>query len=167
MTVDWTLLNNSFSIKLQNLLNICEKEGIIMKPYSGFRSLTDQAKIWRQSRSTTEVNDEINKLNTNGAPYLASVIQNVGPQKMGPELTNAIPGYCWHNYGQAMDCYLEENGQANWNGEAQGYKVYGQLAAESGLKWGGDFGDWDHVQLNQKEVPDILTLKQVNDSFGK
>ena len=168
MTIDWTLLDSGFAIKAQNLINLCDAQGFTMVPYCGLRTLTEEAKLWRQSRQTKEISQKIQSLIALNAPYLAQIIINVGPQPDGPWKTDTIPGLSWHNWGQAIDLYWQlPDGSINWDGKAQGYQVLGELATANGLKWGGDFTDpdWDHVQLNQQEIPDLYSLKYVNDYF--
>jgi len=168
MTIDWTLLDQGFAVKAQSLINLCQAQGFTMVPYCGLRTLTEECKLWRQSRSTPEVGAKITSLRSQGADYLADILDGVGPQTTKPEETNTIGGFSWHNWGQAIDFYwLQAEDTINWDGKSEGYQVLGQLATANGLKWGGDFTepDWDHVQLNQQEIPDLYSIQYVNDYF--
>lgn len=147
--------------KVQKLLSNCLKQEIRMVPYDTLRSPWEQAKYWRQSRATGEIRREINKLRSNGAPFLASVLESVGPQ-FGRHVTNALPGNSWHQWGEGMDCFWEvEAGTAEWsttrlvNGK-NGYRVYADEADRLGLDAGGHwsrFKDWPHVQLRKDADP--------------
>ena len=170
MTIDFTLLDPIYAPLVQELIQNCKSASYDLVPYYGYRSLEDQAKLWRRSRSTDAVNAEIESLRCQGCDYLASVINNVGPQASGPWATNAIPGLGWHNWGQAVDFYwLMENDTINWDGNSVGYKVLGQQANLLGLKWGGEFSkpDEGHVQMNKQEIPTLYSLKYVNDYFSE
>ena len=64
----------------------------------------------------------------------------------GSIVTNARGGYSWHNFGLAADYAFISGGQLTWNGP---WKIFGRIARECGLEWGGDwkkFPDRPHVQ---------------------
>lgn len=169
MTIDFSLLDPCFAHNIQSLINDCKNEGYNLIPQCGYRSLEEQARIWRRSRSTQKVNEEINALQSQGCDYLASVLEKVGTQKTAAWGTNAIPGLSWHNWGHAVDfLWKMDNGIINEDGESEGYKILGQKAISLGLRWGGWFSkaDWGHVQSDQKEIPQIYSLKEVNDHFA-
>lgn len=167
--IDFTLLDPEFRKLAQQLVENANNEGLDCIPNCGYRSLEIQAKIWRSSRSTSQVNAQIGSLRANACDYLADILQNVRPQLKGPWGTNAIPGLSWHNWGQAMDCLLFKDCQMIEKGDDPAYKTYGAMAKQLGLRWGGDFStpDAGHVQLNQKEVPTLYTLQHVNNHFKK
>lgn len=150
-----------------NLINSCGSKGCEIVPYFGLRTLEEQAKLWRQSRSTSVINLQIQKLRDLKCDFLADVIINVGPQKTAQWATNAIPGLSWHNWGMAVDFYVKDphTGQADWN--ASSYGILGKEAKALGLRWGGDFSKPDpgHVQINQKELTELYDLKYINDYF--
>jgi len=82
-------------------------------PLFTIRTPEQQARRWRQSRTSEEIGEKVNWLRAQGAPYLASVIEDVGPQ-FGPKVTNAIPGLCWHQWGEAIDCFWNIEDRAEW-----------------------------------------------------
>lgn len=164
-----TDLNPEFREKLEALLAACAERGVIMKPYSGLRSPIEQGKLWRQSRPSWKVRAKIKSLDDRGAHYLAACLDKAGPAN-GPHVTNAYGGLSWHNWGEAVDCYWEVNGRANWNpntgGELNGYRIYGALAERFGLTSLGHTSGWDwvHVQLRPESSPaKLFTLLEVND----
>ena len=70
----------------------------------------------------------------------------LGRAKPGKIVTNARGGSSWHNYGLAADYAFIIEGRLTWNGP---WKVFGRIARECGLEWGGDwqkFADRPHVQ---------------------
>lgn len=157
-------LDADFATKLSQVIEKCRDQGVVMIPYTGIRDPREQARLWRQSRSSSAVAASIQWLKDNGAPFLAGVLDGVGPQPTGPRVTNALPGFSWHQWGEAMDCYWEVNGGAEWD-NLTGYKVYAEVAEDIGLNAGGhwaSFKDWPHVQArsaanpkNVFSVPDI------------
>ena len=69
-----------------------------------------------------------------------------GRTKPGKKVTNARGGDSWHNYGLAADYAFVVNGKVTWNCP---WDVFGRIARECGLEWGGDFKsivDRPHVQ---------------------
>lgn len=166
----WDELSGTLVIKCHNLLELCSSNGLNMVPYSGLRTLEYQAKLWRQHRSIQEINEKISYLKEQNCDYLASILDKVGPQPgvVNEHLvvTHAIPGYSWHNWGCAVDFFVREDDRsACWNSNDARYDQFGEFVKQSGLKWGGDFNDKGHVQVDQKEIPDIYTLLEVNNHF--
>lgn len=85
-----------------------------MRPNAGLRDPFEQAKLWRQSRSIEEILAAIDELRSVGAPFLAHCLESVGPQH-GDPVTNAPPGYSWHQWGEAVDCFWLLGGKAEWS----------------------------------------------------
>lgn len=172
MPIDFSLLNKSFSEKAKQVIEKCELYGITMVPFFGLRSLQDQAKLWRQSRTSEEVHQAIGELRERGADYLASVMQDVGPT-FGRWATNAAPGLSWHNWGEALDClWVKYKGRptspAERDGrEGEGYRTYANIAMDCGLAAGYNFRckDGVHIQLRSHEIPSLMSIKEVNDHF--
>lgn len=97
------------------------------QPYSSFRSIEDQDKLYAEGRT---------------AP--------------GGIVTNARGGESAHNFGCATDWTIFENGQPKWlHKEDVLWEEYQTAVWKAGLKWGGDFGDVDHNELKTwKEIRD-------------
>jgi hypothetical protein len=171
MSVDVNKLIPEFRTKVLQLLDKCKtKEGIRMYPNEGLRDPFIQAKYWRQSRPSSEIQAKIAELKTQGALFLAHCIDSVGPQQ-GPHSTDAIPGLSWHQWGEALDCFWLVDDKAEWSTTRivkgkNGFRVYANLAAASGLTAGGlwtKFKDWPHVQLSKASSPlDKYTLQQID-----
>lgn len=176
-------LTASFAKKVKTLLANCEARGIIMKPTDGIRTPLQQAKIWRQSRSAATVTKKIKELKEAKAEYLAKCIEDAGPQS-GPEVTNAIPGYSWHQYGEAVDCVWIVNGKPLYDLKKtieiiidpktqkkvnlNGFSVYAEEAAKLGLTPGLYWRkpDAPHVQLRPEGSPgDLYSVLEINKSM--
>jgi hypothetical protein len=146
--------------KVETLLSDCVNHDVRMVPTFTLRSPAEQAIFWRQSRSIVEINKAIDMLKSEGAPYLASVLNGVGPHS-GQHVTNALPGNSWHQWGEAVDCMWEVGGKfidsdlRKING-VNGYQVYAQTARAMGLESGyfwRSFKDSGHVQLRHNANP--------------
>jgi peptidoglycan LD-endopeptidase CwlK len=171
MSVDLNTLNPQFKDKVLQLLDACKAAGYEMVPTEGIRTPSEQGELWRQSRSAKEVEQEINNLKDHNCNFLAQCIENAGPHT-GGDVTNAIPGLSWHQWGEAVDCVWIVNGKENWsttelvNGK-NGYAVYADLAGKFGLTAGGHWKslkDWPHVQLPSAPSPSgVYSLQQIND----
>jgi peptidoglycan L-alanyl-D-glutamate endopeptidase CwlK len=152
-------LDPAFRETLKKTLAHCATRGVTMVPYFGVRTPFQQGALWRQSRSVDQVHGKIADLKEKGATFLAHCIESVGPQH-GPPVTNAIPGYSWHQWGEAMDCYWLHNGEAQWSpdvlGIKNGYRIYADQASKDGLTAGGywqSIKDWPHVQQRAAGSP--------------
>jgi peptidoglycan L-alanyl-D-glutamate endopeptidase CwlK len=154
MAADLGKVEPTLKQKVLDLLGRCNQMGIEMRPNSGLRDPFEQARLWRQSRSREEINAKISKFEAAGASFLAHCLESVGPQH-GGHVTDTPPGFSWHQWGEAIDCFWLVDGKAEWsvrktiNGK-NGYKVYAAQAEVVGLTAGGhwsSFKDWPHVQL--------------------
>lgn len=159
MSRDVDLLIPTFHADLDRLVAACAADGVKMVPYYTERTPEEQAILWRQSRPTSTVNASIAMMRDAGAPYLAGVLEGVGPRN-GPHVTGARPGESWHQYGEAVDCYWDVGGRAEWSpdvgGDANGYRTYARHAVALGLTAGGlwsSFQDWPHVQARSTSNP--------------
>ncbi len=163
-------LTSEFRGKVEQLLGVCHAAGVEMRPYFTVRTPFEQGKLWRQSRSSEEVQGKIDELRAKGADFLAQCIESVGPQH-GEHVTNAMPGFSWHQWGEAVDCFWLVNGKAEWSTTRKvdginGYRVYAEKAQGLGLEAGGFWRrlkDWPHVQLRADANPSrVFTLEQID-----
>jgi|ERR1039458_13477 peptidoglycan L-alanyl-D-glutamate endopeptidase CwlK len=83
----------------------------------------------------------------------------------GQIVTDAPPGYTWHQYGFAIDGCPMVNGQPDWDVSGPNWhKVYSTLKGcelFSGKDYRGRFKDDDHIQLD--EIPESPTDEDVQD----
>ena len=170
MTDHLKLLVPEFYEKISLLLENCSRRGVRMHPGEGVRDVFVQARYWRRSRSADETQNEIQRLEEQGADFLAYAIKRVGPQD-GTFATNAIPGFSWHQWGEAIDCYWLINGRPVWDttsliNNVNGYQVYAEearrLGLDCGLYW-KSFIDAPHVQLRSSAGPSShFSLVEIN-----
>lgn len=153
---DLEYLDEEFGKRVRKLLAECRNEGFWMQPFFTLRTPVEQAKLWRQSRNSKTIRTAIADLERAGAPYLAKVLQSVGPQH-GNWATNALPGQSWHQYGLAVDCFLQFKGKAVWDRDHKAYETYAMIAESMGLTagyfWEGKSKDPVHVQYPVESSP--------------
>lgn len=174
MAADLFLVIPELQQKMAALLARCKQRGFEMRPNYGLRSPQIQGALWRQSRSIEEIQLKVAKLRANGAPFLAHCIEVAGPQH-GDWATDAPPGYSWHQWGEAVDCFWLLNGKAEWSTKLKvtgfnAYEVYATEAEALGLTAGARFKkrDWGHVQLRAAPSPaKVLSPKQINDAMAE
>lgn len=157
-------LDPEFGETAAEVIEACEHRGVTLVPYTGVRTPWEQARLWRQSRSTATVNAAINRLIAGGGSFLAQVLQDVGPIPTGPKVTNALPGYSWHQWGEGLDCYWQVGGKPEWN-DLRGYKVYAEEATVRGLTAGGywtSLQDWPHIQKQSRSPAAIHSMNEIN-----
>lgn len=114
MAVSLDGLQPEFRQNVLNLIANLAAKGIEMRPCAALRKPDEQAILWRQSRAKEEIEAAIAKLRSQGGDFLADTLQNVGPQH-GEHVTNALPGFSWHQWGEAVDCFWVVNGTAEWS----------------------------------------------------
>lgn len=161
-------LEPEFAFKYQELLDDCKANGFEFRPFRVLATPLEQANLWRQSRTKEEISAKIKELNKAGAKYLASVIDQVGPQS-GIHVTNSIPGLSWHQWGLACDSVLIENKSAVWLSDHPGYEYYAKTANKMGLTAGlyFKFRDAVHIQYNKLEVLGVYSMKDVDKEMSK
>lgn len=120
--------------KLQELETPCVIE-------SGYRSHEEQQRLYNLGRTVK---------NPDGAS---------SAMPLGHIVTNAMPGYSWHNFGLAVDLTrLTKEGHKTWD---LPYRPIGEVGKSVGFEWGGDwhtFKDLPHLQMTFG-----FTLAQVRD----
>lgn len=173
MSRDLDNLTPEFKSAVEQLLILCHQSGYTMRQFFTLRTPFEQGKLWRQSRSIHEVEQKIAELNNNNAEFLAHCIHSVGPQN-GRHVTNAIPGFSWHQWGEAVDCFWLLDGGAEWStrkkiGGVNGYINYAEKAKSLGLTAGGfwsSFKDWPHVQMRKESSPRrVFTIEEINNEM--
>lgn len=80
-----------------------------------------------------------------------AALYETGRSRPGRVVTNAKPGYSWHNFGRAYDvAIVGEAGRLIW--ESPLYRKAGALGISLGLIWGGSFsairGDLGHFEYH-------------------
>lgn len=135
-TREISALTESFAQKVERLLMACEARGVVMKPYFTVRGPATQAKLWCQSRSAAEIGRAAEEMRRGGAVWLPSLLKPEFGSR-GARVTNALPGASWHQWGEAVDCYVVgPKGEAVWSSENAGYRIYAEEALRLGLEAG-------------------------------
>lgn len=170
MATDLDLLMPAFKPQVVTLLARCKARGYEMRPYFSIRTPFDQARLWRQSRSKEEIDKKISEFQTAGASFLVKCLVSVGPQH-GDFVTNAAPGFSWHQWGEAVDCFWLVDSKAEWSSKklingSNGYRVYVEEAARLSLTAGGNWNslkDWPHVQFQKANSPEtVMSVTEID-----
>ncbi len=149
------LLEPEFKESIQQLLIKVKEMGYVLVPFFTLRNPWVQARLWRQSRTTTQINRAVGMLHNAKALFLSEVLASVGPQ-YGRWATNALPGQSWHQWREAVDCFVLENGKAVWNPNHTGYATWAKQALLMGLQPGHYWSRRDSAHL-QKRYEKVLT----------
>ncbi len=130
------------------------REGFPFRVYMTRRTPWEQARFYRQDKTTERIEEKMRNLERAGAPLMAHVLNVVGPQ-YGRRVTNALPGDSWHQHSQAWDaCHLldlDDDGilDYNWDTSHAAWARYHELALHHGLSPGPK---WDKVHLQFQPV---------------
>ena len=166
------LLDKELAILLTQLLKNCCDQQVIMVPYEKLRSPQVQAQFWVQGRTVIEIQNEIQKFKNEKAFFLGKCLENAEIRK-GKIITNALPGYSWHQWGEAVDCYWLKDGKLTWEldindeNNQNGYEIYAheaqKLGLESGFYW-KNLIDPAHIQLQPLSSPrEIYSIAEINE----
>jgi len=137
-----------FWTRYQQALAQVARQGVNMKPYYMERSIFEQARLWRQSRSSSEVRNRIAHLENKGAKFMAHALNVVGsqPGTAGRHVTWVTLG--WHQFGEACDAFWQVGGKAIWStsrgGAQNGYRMFRTVCKSIGLVHLR--GDFPHIQ---------------------
>jgi hypothetical protein len=170
MAADLDKLVAEMKSLVSQLVARCQERGVEMRPNNGLRDPFEQARLWRQSRSIEEIQEKIVEFEQTGAEFLAHCLRTVGPQH-GDHVTDTPPGFSWHQWGEALDCFWVVDGKAEWSTRRlvdglNGYHVLADEAEAVGLTPGGhwkNFKDWPHVQLRAAiNAGSIMTVRDID-----
>lgn len=149
--------------KAQNFYHAAYELGLTILIYCTYRSLEEQAILFRQSRTLTKIQDEARNLEyVYKRADLAEILLGVGPQS-GPHVTNASPGKSMHNYKMAFDGVPLVAGKPVWGAreieDNRMWNNYGHAAEEAGLEWAGNwkaFKEYPHCQMPEVDWRDLI-----------
>ena len=155
----------------QAFLDDCEGQGLPLLVHSGLRSLEEQARLYRRSRSPLQIGHKVDELREAGFGFLADKLESVGPQPTGPWATSAAPGESWHNYGMAIDAVLMVDGKPDWDIHfPPKWHQVGDIAVKHGLEWAGNWKkscEFVHFQAGRGNNPlNNLTPEQARKLLG-
>lgn len=163
---DMNLLEPEFKSKVEALLAICSSKGVNLLVYYTLRSPQEQARLWKLSRTEDQIAKQILFFESKGCSFLAKCLKDA-PFNWGKKVTNALPGYSWHNYGEAADlCVIDAQKKAVWNAKDKGYRIMAEEAVKLGLTAGYFFQslpDAVHIQKQPYGSPSsAYTLEKIN-----
>jgi peptidoglycan L-alanyl-D-glutamate endopeptidase CwlK len=144
-------LDPEFRWRVEKTLDLCLNRGVKIRKLCTFRTLEEQARLYRQGRTIAIIRAKAGQLDRlYMRPDLAAILMGVGPQHEPKKVTNSAPGQSLHNYRMAFDGAPEQDDKVIWDPSNPAWNIYGQAARESGLEWAGDwktFKDFPHIQM--------------------
>jgi hypothetical protein len=133
--MEFEFLDKKFHDRLYAFIDKCRAIDIVLSFDKGFVHPKEQAKLWRQSRSDSQIDLMIGELHANDAPFLVKLLTEAAT-KPGVHMTDELPGYSWHNWGQAyIYTVLGEDGR-DLLPTSNVYKKTAELAKDVGLTAG-------------------------------
>lgn len=151
--------------KVREMLEVAKFERFELLVYCTYRSVAEQARLYRKGRSIEKIHKKANELAEKYArPDLAEVLLSVGPQS-GRIVTNAGPGQSMHNYGLAVDGVPIEDGKPVWGTKGEDlakWQRYGKMAEAVGLEWAGRwkrFREFPHIQARDADWRTLIRGK--------
>jgi hypothetical protein len=152
----------------------CLAKNIVMRPSCTIRTPLEQARLWRQGRTSAVIQAKIRELMNMDCHFLAGCIDLAGYQKNPNVVTNALPGQSAHQWGEACDMFWFTGNQGCWdinwldeNGH-NGYVMMWKFLLEAGykqIKLGKGKIDFPHIQSIGFKLP--KDLKEINDEMQK
>lgn len=131
---DIAALHPKLQIIHKEFIRRCTQKGIKILTYQTRRSLQEQADLYAKGRTVP-----------------------------GKKITNAKPGFSWHNFDLAWDCVEIKAGKCLWTNP--NWKIIGEIGMDLGLIWGGNFKsitDKPHFEYHPG-----LTLEKARDLHEK
>lgn len=168
MSRDLALLDPEFRKRVEIILGRVnsETDAYQLRVFYTLRTPKEQAKLWRQSRSSEQIRNTVAMLRRHKANFLADTIYSVGPQH-GRWATNAFPGQSWHQWGMAVDSFVVMDGRAVWNSRHAGYQRYAAIGKEEGCTCGAYWrrADAVHIQMTDEKVTQLHSWIEINDAM--
>jgi len=138
--------------------------GLDLLIYCTERDVYEQARLYRNGRSLTDIQNKADELADDyQRPDLAEILMEVGPQKGKRVLTSAGPGQSLHNYKLAFDAVPLRDGKAIWTANDDAdlalWTDYGNMGVDLGLKWAGNwttFKELPHMQADGAHWRDFI-----------
>ena len=107
--------------KCRQWLTACHDAGLSVQVISTYRDYAEQGRLYAQGRTTP-----------------------------GKIVTNAKPGYSYHNFKVAWDFVVLVDGKAHWSDDTGLYTKAGEIAESIGIEWAGrwhSFKETGHLQV--------------------
>jgi hypothetical protein len=147
-----------------------QAKGVNFLIYCTLRDAKEQAILYCQSRSKTDVLAKVEKLKIDGFPGVAFLLNTAIDYCIsGPWATNAVPYESWHQYGFAWDGMPLINGVPVWDSNNIAWAIYGEVAFKNKLTWAGKWTtsrEYPHVQFHEVNNPMKYYSKQELNALG-
>lgn len=165
--VDLQLLEPEFQEKLKGFLtSFAKKSDYTISIIKGFVHPLEQARLWRQSRPDSIVDNVISTLQNQGGEFLAEILSK-GSTVSGVHVTNDLPGISWFNWGRAIEIkILNQKGLPEPLNSKIYKEIYKQLTMNgliSGSSFKRDAKQPNLIQSCLGENPlEVMKIKDIN-----
>lgn len=145
---------------------LCLDKGVDLLIYCTLRDEEEQARIFRQNRTTSAIKKKIQQLKDMGFPKLAHILEDTPPQpNVGTALLTYFgPGESAHQHGVAYDCVPLVSGKPVWDTNTKVakdlWKIVKGVAAEIGL----ETLKFEHVHFQVKNF-DLIKHKLMAEAY--
>jgi len=150
------------------LLEVFKRHKIKVLVYTAYRPHEEQAALWRQSRSTKQIQKKIKYYDKIGRTDLADILRN-GKPRNGKHVTNACCGMSYHEYRIAFDFVPYFKGNLDWNDTGK-FKKVASVLKEYGFNCGAfwkSFKDYPHAQYSGNLTIKKLLVDNVDPQWWK
>ncbi len=144
-------LTKATQVMAHKFLDIMECHDQDVLIYCAYRSMVEQAILYRRGKTIRVIRAKVKELNE-ARPGLGDILVKVGPQMEKISVTNAGPGQSAHNYHIAFDGVPMLHGKPLWDSDDLAWKIYGLCAKKAGLEWAGEwksFKEYPHCQMKR------------------
>lgn len=106
--IDLDDLEPEFREKLVCIIRECIAADFTLDIKVGTLSVEQQAKLWRRSRTDSEIDHAIFELEQEKCPFLAEILRRAN-SPVGTAVTDKMPGFSWHNFGEEVEVCMPED----------------------------------------------------------
>lgn len=159
-------LHPFFAKQVEALKELCLKEGFPITIYCGRRSFEEQAAIYGEGRTKSQI--EMAALNYKTQAVRDRFLKTCRP-KSGKRKTNALPGKSFHQYGLAIDGapLMEDKKNIDWSERNPEWLIWAKLGEtlgmESAARW-KTFKEYPHLQIGVSDFNKAFGTKFTDDS---
>ena len=162
--IDLETLEPEFRERLLSVIETCAADRFRLIPEVGAIDPFLQARLWRQSRSDAEIDEAIADLKAQNCIYLAEVLEET-EGKLGPKVTDSLPGLSWHNWREAVKVGIYDNcGRELMNHDEKAISVLRKAIKKHKLNSGENWGkSLFYIQKSTFENPkNLMSMLEID-----
>jgi hypothetical protein len=132
MASEISLLIPQFRKQLICALDAAKSQGLQIEVLTTIITPLEQAALWKQGRSRIDAELKVMALKDAKAPYLAECLQKAVAQETNI-VTNLLPGYSWHQWGEAALLIWVDKQKIVFDTRGAGYRKFAEILKEFSL----------------------------------